>query len=185
MAWKLAVELISELIDNMLEITNLHASVAGTPETPLPQAGGAGGGRFKPRDTARAKELRNSATPAERALWRALSNRKLSGHKFSRQMPIGHYFADFMCREAKLTIEIDGHSHDVRQEHDRQRDRLITEQGFAVLRFSNDDVLGNLDGVVQAIAAALDERCPPPTPPASGRGVRAKPIAVPVNGARE
>ena len=127
-------------------------------------------GEFKPRDTARARELRNQATPAERRLWTALSNRKIAGHKFSRQMPVGPYFADFLCREADLVIELDGFSHDLRQTHDQQRDAFMSAKGLTVLRFTNADVMANLDGVTQAIALALEETDPPPTPPASGRG---------------
>jgi very-short-patch-repair endonuclease len=127
-------------------------------------------GAFKPRDTDRARELRNQATPAERLLWIALSKSKVGGHKFSRQMPVGPYFADFLCRASKVVIEIDGYSHDIRVAHDQRRDAFMAAQGYRALRFSNDDVLSNRDGVVQAIALALDETAPPPTPPASGRG---------------
>ena len=128
-------------------------------------------GEFKPRNTARAKTLRSQATPAERLLWTALSNRKEAGHKFSRQMPVGPYFADFLCREARLVVELDGYSHDMTQDYDGRRDAFMVEQGFTVLRFANPDVLNNLDGVVQAIGAALAETDPPPAPPACGRGV--------------
>lgn len=127
-------------------------------------------GSFKPRDTARARELRNQATPAERALWRAMSGRQIAGAKFSRQMPVGPYFADFLCREARLVVELDGYSHDVRIEHDMRRDRFFAEHGYRVLRFANAEALTNLDGVVQTIALALVETGPPPAPPASGRG---------------
>jgi len=94
----------------------------------------------------------------------------LNGYKFSRQMPVGPYFADFLCRAAKLVVEIDGYSHDLRLDHDQRRDAFMAEQGLTVLRFSNADVMSNLDGVVRSIAEALAERCPPPAPPASGRG---------------
>ncbi|MFC4293033.1 endonuclease domain-containing protein [Sphingorhabdus arenilitoris] len=127
-------------------------------------------GEFKSRDTGRARELRNQATPAERLLWTALSNRKLEGHKFSRQMPVGPYFADFLCRAAKLVVELDGYSHDVSQEYDQRRDAFMAQQGFHVLRFTNADVMDNLEGVVRSIAKTLAETSPPPTPPASGRG---------------
>jgi very-short-patch-repair endonuclease len=135
-------------------------------------------GNFKPRDTVRAQELRNQATPAERALWRAISKRQIAGAKFSRQMPVGPYFADFLCREHKLIVELDGWSHDVRAEHDARRDRFMASQGYTVVRFTNADVLSNLEGVVQSIALALAETSPPPAAvasqrlrlPASGRG---------------
>jgi very-short-patch-repair endonuclease len=128
-------------------------------------------GEFKPRNTARAKALRNQATPAERLLWTALSNRKVDGYKFSRQIPVGPYFADFLCREARLVVELDGYSHDMNQEYDQRRDAFMVEQGFTVRRFANADVMNNLDGVVRTVALALAEIVPPPAPPASGRGV--------------
>src|SRR3546814_6696851 len=74
-------------------------------------------GQFQPRDTPRARELRNAATPAERTLWRCLSRRKVAGWKFSRQMPVGPYFADFLCREAHLVIDLDGHSQAMAQKN--------------------------------------------------------------------
>ncbi len=138
--------------------------------SPLPPAGGVGGGQFKPRNTERARELRSQTPPAERLLWRALSNRKLDGHKFSRQMPMGPYFADFLCRAAGLVVEIDGYSHDMRQDFDRRRDSFMAELRLTVLRFTNEEVMSNLEGVVQTIANWLSENGPPPTPPASGRG---------------
>jgi very-short-patch-repair endonuclease len=103
-------------------------------------------------------------------LWTALSNRKIAGHKFSRQMPVGSYFADFLCREAKLVVELDGHSHDMNQEYDQRRDAFMKADGYRVMRFTNADVMTNLDGVVQTISVALAETGPPPAPPASGRG---------------
>jgi very-short-patch-repair endonuclease len=103
-------------------------------------------------------------------MWRAMSGRQIADHKFSRQMPIGPYFADFLCREAMLVVELDGYSHDVQQDYDQRRDLFMVEQGYRVLRFANADVLNNLDGVVRSIALALTETHPPPTPPASGRG---------------
>ncbi|KTE01784.1 hypothetical protein ATE68_11030 [Sphingopyxis sp. H038] len=118
-------------------------------------------GQFQPRDTSRARELRNAATPAERALWRCLSGRKIGGWKFSRQMPVGPYFADFLCREAQLIVELDGYSHDMRQAYDQHRDHWLTENGFRVLRFTNSDVMANVEGVVSEIERTL---ALPPTP---------------------
>jgi very-short-patch-repair endonuclease len=144
--------------------------MASRDHTPLPPAGGVGGGRFKPRDTTRARTLRNEASLVERRLWRALSNRKLNGHKFSRQMPIGPYFADFLCRDLNVVVEVDGQAHENRQAYDQKRDSFMADQGFLVLRFTAQDVTQNLDGVLQSIANELEGRCPPPAPPASGRG---------------
>ena len=109
---------------------------------------------WKPRNTQRARSLRRQATPAERALWVQLSRNQL-GAKFSRQMPVGSYYADFICRELKLIIECDGVSHDRAPECDAVRDRWMSEHGYTVLRFTNADVLRNLEGVVLAIRAEI------------------------------
>jgi BirA family biotin operon repressor/biotin-[acetyl-CoA-carboxylase] ligase len=110
---------------------------------------------WKPRDTARARTLRREATPAERALWVFLARRQL-GAKFSRQMPVGPFFADFLCRELGLVLELDGFSHDVAPERDTRRDAWMAREGFTVLRFTNDDVFGNAEGVVTAIGQEVD-----------------------------
>ena len=106
------------------------------------------------RDTDRARELRRQATPAERALWEHLS-RSQQGAKFSRQMPVGPYFADFLCRELKLVIELDGHSHDVAPERDEIRDTWMAREGYCVLRFTNAEVLRNVEGVMTAIRSEV------------------------------
>jgi BirA family biotin operon repressor/biotin-[acetyl-CoA-carboxylase] ligase len=118
--------------------------------------------KFKPRNTVRAQELRRTATPAERALWPYLSGSKL-GAKFSRQMPVGPFFADFLCREHKLIVELDGHSHDIAPERDIYRDRFLAEYGYWVLHFTNSDVHSNVEGVVTAIRLAIP-RTPTPNP---------------------
>ena len=105
---------------------------------------------WTPRDTARARSLRREATPAERTLWRYLS-RSQTGAKFSRQMPVGPFFADFLCRELRLVVELDGYSHDVVPERDARRDAWMAALGFTVMRFANADVHGNVEGVVTAI----------------------------------
>ena len=110
---------------------------------------------WKPRKTARERVLRRAATPAERALWVFLSRGQL-GAKFSRQMPVGPFFADFLCRELSLVVELDGFSHDVSPERDMRRDRWMAEHGFTVLRFANDDVRDNAEGVVAAIRLELE-----------------------------
>jgi very-short-patch-repair endonuclease len=125
--------------------------------------------RFRERPTLRAQELRNNATDAEKRLWRRLSRRQLGGYKFSRQMPVGPFICDFMCREAGLVVELDGGQHDRDVQKDLRRARFIEGEGYRVLRFWNNDVFGNMDGVLQTIAAALTAS-PPPAPPASGRG---------------
>ena len=121
--------------------------------------------QFKPRNTKRAKELRQQASPAERRLWQYLSSSKLDGNKFSRQIPIGPYFADFVCRTARLVVELDGYSHDVRVEYDAARTKFIEEHGFRVIRFNNEDVTKNVEGVLTMIGLALAEMSlPTPNP---------------------
>jgi BirA family biotin operon repressor/biotin-[acetyl-CoA-carboxylase] ligase len=110
---------------------------------------------WKPRNTARARSLRREATPAERALWRYLA-RSQTGGKFSRQMPVGPWFADFLCRELALVVELDGFSHDAAPERDVRRDAWMAAQGFTVLRFTNAEVLGNVEGVVTAIRMEVE-----------------------------
>ena len=112
---------------------------------------------FRPRNTARARTLRRDAPPAERLLWRRLSASQL-GAKFSRQMPLGPWFADFLCRELNLVIELDGPSHETRAAHDKARDRWLHEAGYRVLRFTNAEVTGNLEGVCHAIAEAIAQQ---------------------------
>ena len=104
--------------------------------------------------TERARALRRAATPAERALWRYLA-RSGTGAKFSRQMPVGPFFADFLCRSLKLVVEIDGISHDRSVAADARRDAWMRGEGYTVLRFINAEVLGNAEGVVAAIRAEV------------------------------
>lgn len=125
--------------------------------------------KWRKRNTERARQLRSAATPAERALWGHLSGSKLGGHKFSRQMQIGPFYCDFLCRQERLAIELDGFSHDVQPGRDEWRDRILAEYGIRVLHFMNEDVLKYMEGVLFEIERALNEG-PPPAPPASGRG---------------
>ncbi len=120
------------------------------------------------RDTRRARELRNAATPAERELWKHLGRSRL-GAKFSRQMPVGPFFADFLCRSHRLIVEVDGQSHDVQPERDIARDAYLRREGYCVLHFANADVLGNTDGVIETIRQTLAESAHPrPLPQAGG-----------------
>ena len=118
---------------------------------------------FKPRNTDRARSLRNAATPAERKLWKYLSRRQVGGRKFSRQMPVGPYYADFLCRELNLIIEIDGYSHEAQQAYDAKRTDDLVEHGYRVVRFTNDDVLNDVEGVVREIKQVLADM-PTPNP---------------------
>ena len=113
---------------------------------------------FTPRNTLRARSLRQEATLSEKRLWLHLNKRQRLGFKFSRQIPIGPYFCDFVCRETRLVIEVDGDSHDLTGTYDERRDAFLRREGYQVLRFLNKDVRDHLDGVLQEIDAALSDR---------------------------
>ena len=105
-----------------------------------------------------AGSLRKRMTLAEAQLWHQLRNRRLSNYKFRRQAPIGPYIADFLCMSARLIVEVDGGQHAQRVLHDRQRTDYLESQGYRVLRFWNNDVLGNMDSVLETLTLALRER---------------------------
>jgi len=100
----------------------------------------------------KARRLRRDSTDAEMRLWLKLRDRRLAGFKFIRQYLIGPYVVDFVCRDNKLIIEVDGGQH-AENAQDRTRDRDLAEEGFRVLRFWNTDVLSNIDGVLATILA--------------------------------
>jgi very-short-patch-repair endonuclease len=100
----------------------------------------------------RARQLRRDPTDAERRLWRALRS-KLPQYKWRRQMPIGAYFADFVCFAERLIIEVDGGQHASAADYDAKRTRFLEAEGFRVIRFWNNEVLRNTDGVLKRIAA--------------------------------
>ncbi len=112
------------------------------------------------KNTIRSRRLRRDATEAENALWYKLRARSLGGHKFVRQEPIGPYTVDLICREHRLVIEIDGGQH-ADNARDVARDTWLVEHNYRVLRFWNNDVLGNMPGVLETIAAALLSQTPP------------------------
>ena len=119
-----------------------------------------------------AAPLRREATDAEQALWSELRGRRLEGHKFRRHWTVGPYIADFCCLEARLIVEVDGGQHT--PERDAVRTQFLRAKGFRLLRFWNNDVLGNRDGVLQVILEALDHterEDPHPNPlPQAGEG---------------
>src|SRR5579862_6350915 len=106
-----------------------------------------------PRATERSRRLRRASTDAERKLWYRLRSRSIDGFKFVRQEPIGPYVADFVCRERQLIVEVDGSQH-LASKRDI-RDQWLVERCYKVLRFWNNDVLTNIDGVLEAIARSL------------------------------
>jgi len=114
-----------------------------------------------------AKTLRKRSTDVEMFMWRHLRAKQLKGLKFRRQQPIGSYIVDFVCFEKKVIIEVDGGQHSV--ETDKERDEWLKSQGFKVLRFWNNEVLTNTQGVLEVIR----NNCLLP-PPATGVEIRRK-----------
>ena len=111
-----------------------------------------------------ARRLRRDATDVERILWFALRDR-LPAWKFRRQQPIGRRIVDFACPERKLAIELDGGQHALREEADERRSVELARRGYRVIRFWNNEVLDNLDGVLEMILGAPSSDPPPLTPP--------------------
>jgi len=105
--------------------------------------------------TARARQLRQRDNDAEEKLWHELRGRRLNGYKFVRQLPIGPYFADFVCREKNLVVEVDGSQHATSQT-DRARDETMNRNGWSVLRIWHADVLQDRGEILDTIVAALD-----------------------------
>ncbi|MBI4332316.1 MAG: endonuclease domain-containing protein [Chloroflexi bacterium] len=104
-----------------------------------------------------ARTLRREQTDAERLLWSRLRRKQLDGFKFRRQQPIGRYVVDFVCFERKLIVELDGGQHDEARQRDEERTAWLNKEGFRVLRFWNNDVFGNLEGVWEVIEGGLNE----------------------------
>ena len=116
----------------------------------------------------RARDLRKRMTDAERKLWRMLKEHFRDWH-FRKQVPLRHFIADFASHKAKLVVEVDGGQHD--PSVDLPRTRAIQDEGYRLLRFWNNDVLGNPDGVWTMIDAALRDGHPTPSPsPSRGGG---------------
>jgi very-short-patch-repair endonuclease len=110
------------------------------------------------KGTKKARQFRKERTDAERVLWQKLRNRGLGGYKFRRQVPISPYIVDFFCQSARLVIEVDGGQHAEREDYDKQRDQYLRENGYEVVRFWNNEILGNLDGVLESLTLTLSRR---------------------------
>lgn len=105
-----------------------------------------------------ARNLRNDPTDAEYKLWHQLQDKKLSGYRFRRQHPIPPYIVDFCCLEKKLVVELDGghHADDNHRIHDQQRDEFLKNKNFYILRFWNNEVMTEIDGVLNTILHNLE-----------------------------
>jgi very-short-patch-repair endonuclease len=114
--------------------------------------------------TSVARILRRNSTDAERQLWKHLRDRQIEGFKFRRQQPIGKYVVDFVNLEKKVIVELDGQQHALDQS-DKNRDEWLQTEGYTVLRFWNNQVFNNLEGVLESIRGALLTPHPHPLPP--------------------
>jgi very-short-patch-repair endonuclease len=127
----------------------------------------------------RAKALRRNMTDAERLLWKHLRSRQLAGAKFRKQQPIGPFVADFVCQEKRLIVEADGGQH-ADSETDVRRTRFLESKSYRVIRFWNNDILENIEGVLTEIMRALEGPHPPiavqwaPPSPSRGEGFRSE-----------
>ncbi len=138
-------------------------------DTPSPSGGRLGWGwvqyidnthmkKLTTQQVTRSRKLRGTLTDAEQLLWHHLRQKQVAGIKFRRQHPVGRYVVDFVCLANRLAIEVDGGQHAEMKLQDRQRDAFLAQEGFRVLRFWNNEVLGNIDGVMESIWAAVAER---------------------------
>ena len=112
-----------------------------------------------------AKALRKKMTNAEKILWHKIRSKKLNGYKFRRQHPVQRFIADFYCHELKLIIEVDGayHKQNHQKEYDKNREEILRFQGIEIIRFSNEEVFRDLQGVLQKILIEAEKR-PPKSP---------------------
>jgi very-short-patch-repair endonuclease len=109
------------------------------------------GQRVSAKQLEGAKELRREMTPAEKILWKHLKANQLNGLHFRRQQVVHGYFADFYCHQHELIVEVDGGIHETQQEYDAEREEYLIGLGFGIIRFTNDEIMKNLEGVLQKI----------------------------------
>ena len=114
--------------------------------------------RTTPKIFKRAKELRRDMTPTELKLHAHLRAHRMAGVHFRPQHAIGNYIVDFCAPRKKLIIELDGSQHLEQEEYDADRTTYLSSLGYQVIRFWNNDVINNIDGVIQSIMIALESR---------------------------
>jgi len=118
-----------------------------------------------------ARRLRKQQTDAEAKLWSCLRRRRLKGLHFRRQSPIGPFIADFVCAEIRLIVEVDGGQHSLQAADDTRRTDWLESQGYRVIRYWNNEVADNIEGVLESIVrAALKTPPPQPSPSEEGEG---------------
>ncbi len=123
------------------------------------------------------RRMRTYPTDAERRLWDRLRRKRIAGARFRRQYPLGQYIVDFACLPARLIVEVDGGQHSDNTDADGVRIAWLESQGYAVIRFWNNDVLSKTDVVIERIEEIVQTRLdtPPPTPSRKGRGKLGEP----------
>ena len=104
-----------------------------------------------------ARSLRKNVSDAENRIWYFLRGKRLNGYRFIREHPIGPYVVDFVCRRGKVVVELDGGQHADVIEYDNKRTEFLKERGYQVLRFWNNEVFENIEGVLEAIWVALEK----------------------------
>ena len=117
-----------------------------------------------------AKDLRKRMTDAENILWQRLKAKRLNGLKFRRQEQIGRFIVDFVCFEKGIIVEADGGQHAIEGEKDEERTQWLNSQGYTVLRFWNNEILSNTEGVMEEIRSACVAAPSPRPSPTEGRG---------------
>ncbi len=131
-------------------------------ETPPPSPAHPHQGGGRQHSVGSARRLRKDMTETEKLLWSKLRRRQMCGAYFRRQSSFRQYVLDVVCHEARLVIELDGGQHAERVKQDQRRTRLLESEGYQVLRFWNNALTENLDGVLQTIHNALESRLPKP-----------------------
>jgi len=111
---------------------------------------------YEPVVSQAAKTLRRNPTPAEKGMWEILKNKQIGGYKFLRQKPIGTFILDFYCSKLLLGIEVDGDSHTDKTQADMERTILLNDAGITILRFTNAEVLNNIDQVKSSILDSIN-----------------------------
>ena len=142
-----------------LQLQPSHQPVKGHDQVLLPgEKGGVEG--LQSLMKSRARSLRRNSTDAEIILWQHLRDRRLLGCKFRRQVPIGKYIVDFLCEDPPISIELDGGQHMEQERYDQTRTNWLQANGFLVLRFWNNDIAENLEGVLESLFSTIEKSKP-------------------------
>jgi very-short-patch-repair endonuclease len=115
------------------------------------------GQKVSARQLERAKELRREMTPAEKILWKHLKANRLNGLHFRRQQIVHGYYPDFYCHQHELIVEVDGGIHELQKEYDAEREEYLKSLGFRIIRFRNEEITKNLNGVLQRIVEECEK----------------------------